>query len=84
MINNKTVLPHTYENQAVLREYGKKISSSLRPSHDVPMPSFWSNISYYFPSMQAAGYVTGEHLTKTYGALMRGNNLSSEPAMANL
>jgi hypothetical protein len=31
---NKTYLPHTYENQSVLREYGQKISDHYKnPDH---------------------------------------------------
>lgn len=64
----KTVLPHTYENQAVLREYGEKISKGVAHSQPTPSLSIWSRIASYFPSLQFFGYTAGSHLALTYGA----------------
>ncbi len=66
---NKTYLPHTYENQAVLREYGVKIGDSFgKQVHLVKGPGLWARICSYFPTSQTVGYKAGEHLALTYGA----------------
>lgn len=66
---NKTYLPHTYENQSVLREYGAKIAGSFgRQVHLIKGPGLWSRICNFFPSSQTMGYKAGEHLGLTYGA----------------
>jgi|GEM_PF-3496509 len=65
----KTYLPHTHENQAILREYGQKIAGRFGRQGDlIQGPSLWSRIWNYFPGSQAVGYKAGEHLALTYGA----------------
>jgi hypothetical protein len=66
---NKTYLPHTYENQFVLRAYGEKIANRFgREVHHIQGPGIWARICSYFPTTQAVGYKAGEHLALTYGA----------------
>jgi hypothetical protein len=69
MINNKTYLPHTYENQAVLREYGEKIANRFgKQAPLVQKSSLWDRICGYFPTSQSLGYKAGSQLALTYGA----------------
>jgi hypothetical protein len=64
----KSYLPHTYENQTVLREYGEKISGSFQKNRAQNSPSLWSRICSIFPTSTSISYTVGEHLALTYGA----------------
>lgn len=66
---NKTYLPHTYENQAILRDYGTEIAGQFgKQVHLMKGPGLWARICSYFPCSQISGYKAGELLGATYGA----------------
>lgn len=66
----KTHLPHTFENQAVLKQMGDKITQRFGRQFKKEKRSnyFWLAIGSLFPSAQTMGTRVGENLAMTYGS----------------
>ncbi|WP_068470212.1 hypothetical protein [Candidatus Protochlamydia phocaeensis] len=60
---------YTANNQAILRQYGEKITQCLNNNKtDEKSNSIWNSIYSYFPTSQSTGKMVGEHLALTYGS----------------
>ncbi len=64
----RTSLPHTYENQFVLRAYGEKTAQKMSTPEKPPSLGWWKWISNQLPTSHTVGYVVGTQLGVTYGA----------------
>lgn len=65
---NRTVLPHTYENQFILRAYGKETADNMINQEKPPSLGWWKWITNQLPTSHTVGYVVGTQLGVTYGA----------------
>lgn len=64
----RTQLPHTFENQAVLREYGEKIAQGFKNRSPIQPKSWWGWIKERLPTSQTTGFVIGQQVGALYGA----------------
>lgn len=65
---HRTILPHTYENQRILRTYGKETANKMDKQETPPSLGWWKWIFNQLPTSHTVGYVVGTQLGVTYGA----------------